>query len=39
MNDYQNHLEQLWIADLRNKTAIEVNKKQLKKLIKYYKKE
>jgi len=39
MNDYQNNLEQLWIADLRNKTAIEVNKKQLKKLIKYYKKE
>ena len=39
MNDYQNHLEQLWITDLRNKTAIEVNKKQLKKLIKYYRKD
>jgi peptidyl-prolyl cis-trans isomerase SurA len=38
MNDYQNHLEQNWITDLRNKSAIEVNKKQLKKLIKYYKK-
>jgi peptidyl-prolyl cis-trans isomerase SurA len=38
MNDYQNQLEEKWIADLRNKSAIEVNKKQLKKLIKYYKK-
>ncbi|WP_397446898.1 peptidylprolyl isomerase [Polaribacter sp. R77954] len=36
MNDYQNHLEKNWITDLRNKSAIEVNKKQLKKLIKYY---
>ncbi|WP_439131290.1 peptidylprolyl isomerase [Polaribacter sp.] len=38
MNDYQNHLEKNWIADLRNKSAIEVNKKQLKKLIKHYNK-
>lgn len=38
MNDYQNYLEKNWIADLRNKSAIEVNKKQLKKLIKFYKK-
>ena len=37
-NDYQNALEKHWITDLRNKSAIEVNKKQLKKLIKYYKK-
>lgn len=36
MNDYQNYLEKNWIADLRNKSAIEVNKKQLKKLIKFY---
>ena len=38
MNDYQNSLEKNWIADLRNNSAIEVNKKQLKKLIKFYKK-
>lgn len=38
MNDYQNALEKHWITDLRNKSAIKVNKKQLKKLIKYYKK-
>jgi peptidyl-prolyl cis-trans isomerase SurA len=38
MNDYQNYLEKNWIADLRNKSAIEVNKKQLKKLIKFYQK-
>ncbi|MHB0756204.1 peptidylprolyl isomerase [Polaribacter sp. M15] len=38
MNDYQNHLEENWIADLRNKSVIEVNKKQLKKLIKHYNK-
>lgn len=37
MNDYQNYLEKNWISDLRNKSAIEVNNKQLKKLIKYYK--
>ncbi|PQJ78748.1 peptidylprolyl isomerase [Polaribacter porphyrae] len=39
MNDYQNHLEKNWIADLRNKSAIEIDKRQLKKLIKFYKKE
>ena len=38
MNDYQNFLEENWITDLRNKSAIEVNKRQLKKLIKFYKK-
>ncbi|MGY8908918.1 MAG: peptidylprolyl isomerase [Flavobacteriales bacterium] len=39
MNDYQNILEEKWIADLRNKSAIEVNNRELKKLIKFYKKE
>jgi len=38
MNDYQNFLEKNWISDLRNKNAIEVNKKQLKKLIRFYSK-
>jgi len=38
MNDYQNFLEKNWISDLRSKSAIEVNKKQVKKLIKFYKK-
>ncbi len=39
MNDYQNVLEEKWIADLRNKSTIEVNKRELKKLIKFYRKE
>ncbi|TXD50399.1 MULTISPECIES: peptidylprolyl isomerase [unclassified Polaribacter] len=38
MNDYQTYLEKKWITDLRNTSAIEVDKKQLKKLIKFYKK-
>ena len=38
MNDYQTYLEKNWILDLRNKNAIEVNKKQLKKLINSYNK-
>jgi peptidyl-prolyl cis-trans isomerase SurA len=38
MNDYQNYLEKNWITDLRNNSAIEVNNKELKKLIKFYKK-
>lgn len=37
MNDYQNYLEKNWIADLRRKSVIEIEKKQLKKLIKFYK--
>jgi peptidyl-prolyl cis-trans isomerase SurA len=37
MNDYQNFLETNWIADLRRKSVIEVDKRQLKKLIKFYK--
>lgn len=39
INDYQNHLEKKWIADLRKKHEIEIKKRQLKKLIKYYRKE
>ncbi len=38
INDYQNFLEQDWIADLRNKNSIKIKKKQLKKLIKFYEK-
>ncbi|WP_299045550.1 peptidylprolyl isomerase [uncultured Polaribacter sp.] len=38
INDYQNDLEKKWIADLRKRSVITVNKKQLKKLIKQYKK-
>ena len=37
MNDYQNFLDENWISDLRRKSVIEVNKRQLKKLIKFYK--
>ncbi|MEO9571785.1 MAG: peptidylprolyl isomerase [Polaribacter sp.] len=36
INDYQAYLETKWIADLRKKSSIKVNKKQLKKLIKFY---
>ncbi len=38
MNDYQNYLEKNWIADLRKKSKIKISKRQLKKLIKFYKK-
>ncbi len=38
MSDYQNFLEKNWITDLRNQSAIEIDKKQLKKLIKFYQK-
>ncbi|MDP5105905.1 MAG: peptidylprolyl isomerase [Polaribacter sp.] len=37
MNDYQNYLEKNWIADLRRKSVIDIDKKQLKKLIKFNK--
>ena len=37
MNDYQTFLEEEWIADLRKRNTIIVNKKQLKRLIKLYK--
>ncbi|MEE9407714.1 MAG: peptidylprolyl isomerase [Polaribacter sp.] len=36
MNDYQNFLEKEWIADLRRKSKIKIEKRQLKKLIKHY---
>jgi len=38
MNDYQNFLEQNWIADLRKNTIIEIDKRQLKNLINFYNK-
>jgi len=38
MNDYQTYLEEKWIADLRKKSTIKVNKRELKKLIKLYQK-
>ncbi|WP_298778897.1 peptidylprolyl isomerase [uncultured Polaribacter sp.] len=39
MSDYQNHLEKSWIADLKRKSVVNVNKKQLNNLIEYYKKQ
>ena len=36
INDYQNFLEKNWIAELRKNSKIKVDKKQLKKLIKFY---
>lgn len=36
MNDFQNHLEKTWIEELRNKSAVEIRKKSLKKLQKHY---
>ncbi|QNM86753.1 peptidylprolyl isomerase [Polaribacter pectinis] len=36
MNDYQNFLEKEWIAALRRESKIKVDKRQLKKLIKFY---
>ena len=38
MSDYQMFLENQWIADLTQKSTIKINKKQFKKLIKYYEK-
>ncbi|MGJ8744548.1 peptidylprolyl isomerase [Polaribacter sp.] len=38
MNDYQNFLEKNWIADLRRKSKVKVDKRQLKKLISLYNK-
>jgi peptidyl-prolyl cis-trans isomerase SurA len=37
INDYQKFLEDNWIATLRNKYKVTIRKRQLKKLIKYYK--
>ncbi|MFK5890756.1 MAG: peptidylprolyl isomerase [Flavobacteriaceae bacterium] len=36
MNDYQTYLEKIWIAGLRKKHPIEINKRALKKLIRKY---
>lgn len=36
MNDYQNYLEEEWIASLREKSKIKIRKRQLKKIIKFY---
>ena len=36
INDYQNYLEKNWVANLRKKHLIDINKKALKKLIKKY---
>ena len=36
MNDFQNYLEKNWIAALRKKSTIKENKRQLRKLIKFY---
>jgi peptidyl-prolyl cis-trans isomerase SurA len=38
LNDYQTFLEEKWMADLRMKSSIKVNKKELKKLVKFYQK-
>jgi peptidyl-prolyl cis-trans isomerase SurA len=38
LNDYQTFLEEKWMADLRKKSSIKVNKKELKKLVKFYQK-
>ena len=38
MNDYQDYLEKKWIADLRKKTKVKVNKRILRKLKKHYRK-
>ena len=39
MNDYQNFLEKEWIDKLRSDNKVKINKKILKKLEKYYRKE
>ena len=38
MNDYQNFLEENWIADLRKNIIISIDNKQLKSLMKFYNK-
>lgn len=37
MNDYQNFLDAAWVAELRKKSTIVIHQKQLKKLIRFYK--
>lgn len=39
ISDYQSFLEQNWIQDLKKKNAVKINKRELKKLIKYYREE
>lgn len=39
INDYQNFLEKEWIAALRRQSEIIVNKRQLKRLIRFYREE
>ena len=39
MNDYQNYLDSTWVADLRKNSDIKINKKQLRKLVSFYKKD
>jgi peptidyl-prolyl cis-trans isomerase SurA len=36
MNDYQNFLENNWIAELRKNVIIAIDNRQLKNLIKFY---
>ncbi|TVZ57240.1 peptidyl-prolyl cis-trans isomerase SurA [Lutibacter sp. Hel_I_33_5] len=38
INNYQEHLEKSWIESLRQNSTIDINKKQLKKLVKFYEK-
>jgi peptidyl-prolyl cis-trans isomerase SurA len=39
ISDYQNYLEKNWIAALRKNNKVKVNKREVKKLIKHYRKE
>ena len=38
ISDYQTFLEKEWIAELTQKSTIEIKKRQLRKLINFYKK-
>jgi peptidyl-prolyl cis-trans isomerase SurA len=39
MNDYKNYLDSTWVSDLRKNSDIKIDKKQLKKLVTFYKKD
>lgn len=39
ISDYQNYLENQWMSSLKEKSKVTINKRALKKLIKYYRKE
>ena len=39
MNDYQNYLDSTWVSDLRKNSDIKIDKKQLQKLVTFYKKD